>query len=114
LPPRAADDTSVARVEYALPVNFDLPGTSPAYLAMRGKSSTIRFKAGLLAMLLAAICACGMESWKRTGYETFQNIQRRQCEKTLSDSRECGERKAYETYRREVENAGTDQAPDLN
>jgi len=104
----------MAKIEHSSSLNVDFPETSPADFAMRGKCSTNRFKAGLLAMLLAAVCACGTESWKRTGYETLQNIQQQQCEKTLSDSRECGERKSYETYRREVENADTDQAPGSN
>ena len=62
-------------------------------------------KALLLAMLIPAVCACSTESWKRTGYETLQNIHQQQCEKNLS--MECGERKSYEAYRREVEDYET-------
>ena len=64
----------------------------------------------LLAALLAAACASCTESWKRTGYETLQNINQQQCEKNLS--RKCDERKSYEAYRREVEDYETNQAPD--
>ena len=62
-------------------------------------------KALLLAMLVPAVCACSTESWKRTGYETLQNINQQQCEKNLS--MECDERTSYEAYRREVEDYET-------
>jgi hypothetical protein len=59
----------------------------------------------LLATLLTAVCGCSTESWKRTGYETLQNIKQQQCEKNLS--KECEERKSYDTYQREIEEAET-------
>ncbi len=68
---------------------------------MQGRSTTNLLKLVLLATLLPEVCACTTESWKRTGYETLQNIHQQQCEKNLS--MECEERKSYEAYRREVE-----------
>jgi hypothetical protein len=79
---------------------------------MQSRSTFNLFKAVLLATLLPAVCACSTESWKRSGYETLQNIHQQQCEKNLST--ECSERKSYEAYRREVEGLETDQVPDHN
>ena len=83
---------------------LSIHSTSGSY-AMQRRPTFNLFKAVLLAMLLPAVCACSTESWKQTGYETLQNIHQQQCEKNLST--ECGERKSYEAYRREVEDYET-------
>lgn len=70
------------------------------------RRSTINpLKAVLLATLVPAVCGCSTESWKRTGYETLQNIHQQQCEKNLS--MECEERKSYDAYQRDVEGVET-------
>ena len=68
----------------------------------------------MLATLLSVVSGCSTESWKRTGYETLQNIHQQQCEKNLSGSSECGERKSYDAYRREVEGLEAEGASDRN
>jgi hypothetical protein len=68
----------------------------------------------LLATILPTVCGCSTESWKRTGYETLQNVRQQQCEKSLSETGQCGERKSYETYRREVEELEAERASDHN
>ena len=40
---------------------------------------------------------------------TLQNIHRQQCEKVFS--MDCGERKSYEAYKREIEDYETNQVP---
>jgi hypothetical protein len=66
----------------------------------------------LLAMLLSAASGCSSESWKRTGYETLQNIKQQQCDKNPSASGECGERKSYDAYQREVKELDTNEISD--
>jgi hypothetical protein len=68
---------------------------------MQRRSAINLLKSVLLVTLLPAVCACSTESWKQTGYETLQNIHQQQCEKNFS--MECGERKSYEAYKREIE-----------
>jgi hypothetical protein len=103
------DQCSLARVS-------GCAGRRPFYAAngmnsSMQRNSTFRLlKSVLLAMLLPAVCACGTEAWKRTGYETLQNIHQQQCEKTLSV--DCGERKSYDAYQREVEELETNETPD--
>jgi hypothetical protein len=93
-------------------------GKLPFYAAidisndMQRRSIINLLKSVLLAMMLPAVYGCSTESWKRTGYETLQNVHQQQCEKSLSDSSQCGERKSYDMYRREVEELETNQAPD--
>ena len=65
-------------------------------------------KSVLLATILSTVCGCSTESWKRTGYETLQNVHQQQCEKSLSESSQCGERRSYDRYRREVEELEAD------
>lgn len=50
----------------------------------------------LLIGFVFGISSCSSESLKRTGYETLQNIEERQCEKGLSS--ECPERERYDDY----------------
>ena len=76
---------------------------------MQCRSAINLLKSVMLVTLLPAVCACSTESWKQTGYETLQNIHQQQCEKNFS--MECGERKSYEAYRREVEDYEANQAP---
>jgi len=50
--------------------------------------------------LIFTISACSMESLKRTGYETLQNIQKQQCQKELAS--ECPGQETYEVYQKEI------------
>lgn len=57
-----------------------------------------------LALLFSLASGCSTEAWKRTGYETLQNIHQQQCAKSFST--ECGERQSYDAYQRKVEELG--------
>ncbi len=47
--------------------------------------------------------ACSIETLKRTGYETVQNIGELQCERELSS--ECAPRESYDFYQKKLENS---------
>jgi hypothetical protein len=105
LPPVAANDTEGHCSPLPLG-NYGPLAIHPAFFYAVQRSSIMKpLKAVLFATLHLAVCACSTESWKRTGYETLQNIHQQQCEKTFS--MECGERKSYDAYRREVEELET-------
>lgn len=65
--------------------------------------------AGRHALLLALVLAgagCSGETWKRTTYETLQNVNQQQCEKAPGAG--C-DRQSYDAYRRMQED-GADPA----
>ena len=47
------------------------------------------------------VSACSTDFYKRTGFETLQNIQEQQCQQELSS--ECSDRESYEEYQRKIE-----------
>ena len=47
------------------------------------------------------VSACSTDFYKRTGFETLQNIQEQQCQQELSS--ECPDRESYEEYQRKIE-----------
>lgn len=67
--------------------------------------STGSFNTAIRAFCLLAILiifsGCSAESWKRTAYETAQNIKQQQCAKELRS--ECSQRDSYEEYQRKRE-----------
>lgn len=46
---------------------------------------------------LAAVTGCSAQAWKRTSYETLQNINQQQCQETPGT--EC-ERQSYDDYQK--------------
>jgi len=56
-----------------------------------------------LPVVLIVLSGCNTESWKRTAYETAQNIKQQQCRKQLTP--ECGQRESYEEYQHKKEEA---------
>jgi hypothetical protein len=58
--------------------------------------------------MLVGISACSSEDLKRTGFETLQNVQERDCPQDLTSS--CPRRGSYEKYqeqRRRLEARGS-------
>lgn len=51
----------------------------------------------LIAFAIFIVSGCSTETWKRTGYETLQNVKAQQCAKEPS-SEACSERESYNTY----------------
>ncbi len=56
----------------------------------------------LVVLLAACAAGCSAEAWKRTTYETLQNVNQQQCEET--PGADC-ERQAYQDYQRMREKA---------
>jgi len=72
-----------------------------ACVYVKGKEPRMKSPhAFFLLGLVFTISACSIESLKRTGYETLQNIQKQQCQKELVS--ECPEQEKYEVYQREI------------
>jgi len=63
----------------------------------------LRYLAPLLALCIAG---CAAETWKRTTYETLQNVNQQACEKTPGV--DCP-RQSYDDYQRMREDTGTDR-----
>lgn len=52
----------------------------------------------LLGGVILWTLGCSTESWKRTGYETLQNIEDERCLRDWSS--DCPERESYDEYQR--------------
>jgi hypothetical protein len=50
----------------------------------------------VLPLILFSLAGCSTETWKRTGYETLQNVKQQQCQK--GSPAECAERESYNAY----------------
>lgn len=60
-----------------------------------------------LIAMISSMAACSTESFKRTGYETLQNMQEAQCQKDLSA--ECPERESYDAYQKKIKGSGNSE-----
>ena len=56
-----------------------------------------------LLVCLMVLSACSRETWKRTGYETLQNVGREQCEKERAP--DCPPPGSYDTYKQKRDEA---------
>ncbi len=56
----------------------------------------------LIAMIFS-MTSCSADAYKRTGYETLQNMQEAQCQKDLSA--ECPERESYDAYQKKIKDS---------
>lgn len=50
---------------------------------------------------------CSSETWKRTGYETLQNLHQQGCQEEIASG--CGERESYSDYEQRREEALKDR-----
>lgn len=57
----------------------------------------------LIAAILLLLSGCATETWKRTAYETAQNLREQQCQKDLTA--ECAPREGYDDYMRQRQEA---------
>jgi hypothetical protein len=57
----------------------------------------------LVVLLAGCAAGCSGDAWKRTTYETLQNVNQQQCEAT--PGADC-ERQSYEDYQRMRDKAG--------
>lgn len=61
----------------------------------------------LLISMIFSMTACSAESFKRTGYETLQNIQETQCQK--EPSAEYPDRESYDAYQKKLKDSGNSE-----
>lgn len=61
----------------------------------------------LLISMIFSMTACSAETFKRTGYETLQNIQETKCQKELSA--ECSDRESYDAYQKKLKDGGNSE-----
>lgn len=68
---------------------------------MRGRVVT---GGALLLVGVALAAGCSGETWRRTGYETLQNMQAQECQ-AQPGQQPCPPRQTYEEYRRDRQEA---------